>query len=167
MSKPYLVDRIMHWVSALVILFMLMNMYSQIHTVDYQVKGQLEHRQEAIELHGAVGIFLLILLLGRLIWFKMFREEIPRQSIVKKSHNMFIKITHFLLYLAVALLSVTGFLMATNADVPITAWGINLSSGVAQDVPFYGDVRDIHLSLITAFWWLIGIHFVGAIYARK
>lgn len=167
MSQPYVVDRALHWLSALAILFMLLNMRAQMHTVDYQVKGQIEHRVDAIEIHASAGVILLVLLLCRFVWFHLNKDQIPRQLVTKTNHQRFIKVTHFLLYLAVAALAVTGFLMANNSDLILSIFGVQLSTGGEQHGQFYGKVRDIHLWLINAFWWLIGIHVIGAMAARK
>ena len=167
MSRAYIVDRVLHWLSALLIFFMLLNMRAQIHIVDYQVKGQVEHRQDAIQTHASVGILLLLVLLVRLVWVGMFKQDIPRHEIAKKSHQAFISLVQFLLYVTVCALAVTGFLMTKNADIPLTVYGFQISDVMESHNQFYGSVHDIHLNLISLFWSLIGIHFVGAIYARR
>ncbi|WP_203219222.1 hypothetical protein [Pseudoalteromonas sp. S16_S37] len=42
LSKTYLMDRGLHWVSALLLLYMLMVLSSQIHYVDWQIKGDTQ-----------------------------------------------------------------------------------------------------------------------------
>jgi cytochrome b561 len=60
-SKSYIIDRALHWISALLLLFMLMNLSTQLHNVDWDIKGQLEHRQDAVEAHPIIGMILLFL----------------------------------------------------------------------------------------------------------
>ena len=167
MSKPYIVDRALHWISAVLILYMLTNMGSQIHLVDYRIKGQVEHRQEAIEFHATIGAILLLVLIGRFLWFRLYQAQIPRSEIANKVHNRFIKLTHVLLYLVVGSLALTGLMMTFNSELNLNALGMLLSDGSGYNLQAYADFQSVHLNLITAFWWLIGIHFVGAIYARR
>ena len=167
MSKPYVIDRVLHWVSSFLILFMLLNMSAQIHTVNYQLQGQLEHRQSAIETHAFTGLLLLTLLIIRIGWYVRFKAQIPRQEISKKKHRTAIKTIHALLYLTVLTLAASGLAMATNSDIPLEILGFILSDGGTQHVQQYALVREVHLSSITLFWWLIGLHFAGAIYARR
>ena len=152
MSKPYIMDRVLHWISSFIILFMLLNMSAQIHTVNYQLQGQFEHRQDAIETHAIAGFLLIVLLAMRIGWYKLFKAQIPRQEIDKKSHKIVIKIIHSLLYLTVLSLAVSGLIMATNSDVPLSLLGYTFSNGVTQNVQQYALIREIHLSSITFFW---------------
>lgn len=55
-SKSYIVETALHWVSALLLLFMLLNLSSQLHNVDWDIKGQLEHRQDAVELQAFLAL---------------------------------------------------------------------------------------------------------------
>ncbi|KZN55816.1 hypothetical protein [Pseudoalteromonas luteoviolacea] len=51
-TQHYIVDRSLHWLAACLILFILMKMSAQIHTINYQIKGQVLHRQDAIQTHA-------------------------------------------------------------------------------------------------------------------
>lgn len=167
MSKPYLIDRILHWVSAVLLLFLLLNMASQIHTVDYRIKGQVGHLQSAIQDHGSIAVIMLFVLLLRFIWFRLFQQDIPRQSVESKGHNLFIKLTHLSLYLAITTLVVSGGAMALNTDFSVNLLGIQWSDGGTKDPANYFRMHEIHLTAITAFWWLVGIHVGGVLYARR
>ncbi len=61
-STSYIVDRVLHWLSAFLLLFMLMNLSTQLHNVNWEIKGQLEHRQDAVEMHAVLRWFYLPLL---------------------------------------------------------------------------------------------------------
>ncbi|KZN44070.1 hypothetical protein N474_23380 [Pseudoalteromonas luteoviolacea CPMOR-2] len=166
-NKQYIVDRSLHWIAAFLILFILMNMGAQIHTVNYQIKGQILHRQEAIQLHAlmAIGVFALVIL--RFIWERRFATHLKRQSPQGKLHARFVQTVHACFYLILSGLGITGLGMAFNAEVSIHLFGVQLSDVVNSDGRFYGQMLDIHLELITTLWWLIMLHFAGVIYARR
>uniref|UniRef100_A0A486XVB0 Cytochrome b561 bacterial/Ni-hydrogenase domain-containing protein n=1 Tax=Rheinheimera sp. BAL341 TaxID=1708203 RepID=A0A486XVB0_9GAMM len=84
-SKSYIVDRALHWISALLLLFMLLNLSSQLHNVDWDIKGQLEHRQDAVELHAVLGITLLLFTIARLIFPYLSKTSIERVTPTSKS----------------------------------------------------------------------------------
>lgn len=166
-SKAYITDRILHWVSSLTLLFLLLNMGAQIHYVDYQVKGQIEHRQDAIELHATVGIMLILLLVTRLLWGKLHANHIPRTSVEKNAHKVFILGTHVLLYLVPIGLLISGLLMVTNIDIPLSIFGVSIDKDMQGFIDIYQVAQTIHLNLITLIWWLIGIHVIGIMYAKR
>jgi cytochrome b561 len=64
MLKSYIIDKALHWISALLLFLMLMNLSSQLHNVDWDIKGQLEHRQDAVEMHAVIGILLVLFTLA-------------------------------------------------------------------------------------------------------
>ncbi|OCQ22798.1 hypothetical protein A7985_02240 [Pseudoalteromonas luteoviolacea] len=166
-NKHYIVDRSLHWFAAFLILFILMNMGAQIHTINYQIKGQILHRQDAIQTHAlmAMGVFTLIIL--RFIWEKLFIAKLKRQPIQGECHKWFVQTIHACFYLILTGLVLTGLGMAVNADVVIHLFGVQVSDVAESDGRFYAKMLAIHLQLITLLWWLIMLHFAGVIYARR
>ncbi len=53
--QTYIVDRILHWASSITILFLLLDMGTRIHNVDYRIKGAIQHKQDAIEAHMTIA----------------------------------------------------------------------------------------------------------------
>lgn len=167
MTKAYIVDRALHWISSLLILFMLLNMGSQIHLLDYRVKGQIEHRQDAIEMHALVGAILLLVLVSRMVWAALFKAQIPRNLIQNKLHSRFISVIQFLLYAVVFALAVSGVMMAGESELSLHLLGLELSSPDHKNIKQYSQLLEIHLFFISVFWWLIGLHVAGAMYAKR
>ncbi|MCG7549927.1 cytochrome b/b6 domain-containing protein [Pseudoalteromonas sp. Of7M-16] len=166
-NKYYIVDRTLHWFAAFLILFILMNMSAQIHTIDYQIKGQELHRQESIQTHALMALGVFTLVLTRLIWEKLFSGKLTRQPIQSRAHAILVKIVHGGFYLILSGLVVTGVGMAINAEVVIYLFGLQFSDAVSRDGHFYASMLDIHLMLIDTLWWVIAAHFVGVLYARR
>jgi cytochrome b561 len=166
-TKEYIVDRVLHWISALLLLFMLLNMASVIHIVDYKIKGQVEHRQDAIELHTTVGAFLIICLITRIIWGKLYETKIPRTRMKTKRHEIFVKVTHFFMFFLPLLLVASGVVMALNSNISLNILGFDISANMDGYREFFHVARNAHLNLIATIWWLIGIHFVGILISKR
>ncbi|MCT6697968.1 cytochrome b/b6 domain-containing protein [Rheinheimera sp. 4Y26] len=167
MNKHYVVDRVLHWISAICILLMMLNMKSQIHIINYEVKGQNAHRQEAIESHVLAGLFLLVILMLRVYWYRKYKTLIPRHHAPGRAHNMMIKMTHVLMYTLVAALAVTGAILVKNNHIPLFIFGMSVSDVLPVRDQFFDGVRELHLWSITALGWLIGMHVIGVMAARR
>ncbi|MDP2716900.1 cytochrome b/b6 domain-containing protein [Rheinheimera sp.] len=166
-SKSYIVDRALHWISALLLLFMLLNLSSQLHNVDWDIKGQLEHRQDAVELHAVLGIILVIFTIARLIFPYLTKTKIERVNPASKKHSIFIKATHVSLYACIFLLAATGLILINNYQIPLTVLGIELPPDKDAFYQVFPGIHDIHMFLKQLIWWLIAIHFFGIMYAKR
>ncbi|MEO3680205.1 cytochrome b/b6 domain-containing protein [Rheinheimera fenheensis] len=166
-SKSYIVDRALHWISALLLLFMLLNLSSQLHNVDWDIKGQLEHRQDAVELHAFLGIMLLVFTASRIIFPYLTKTRIERVSPTSKKHAIFIKVTHLSLYSCIFLLAATGLALINNYQIPLTVFGIELAPDKDAFYQVFPGIHDIHMVLKQLIWWLIAIHFFGIMYAKR
>lgn len=166
-SKSYIIDRALHWISAILLLFMLMNLSSQLHNVDWDIKGQLEHRQDAVEMHAIIGIVLVLFTVARLLFPYFVKTPIERIEPKSRAHNLFIKSTHFMLYSCIFLLMVTGILLVNNYEIPLTVFSIDLAPDRAAFYSFFPKVHEIHMILKQVIWWLIAIHFAGIMYAKR
>lgn len=166
-SKPFLAERIVHWVSALLILYMLMNMSSMIHIADYTKLGTDAHREQVVTTHASTGAILVILLTIRILWSHFYRSQIIRLCIDKPLHRYLVKGTHILLYAALFMLPFTGVMMILNSEMQVSILGIEIAGTSGYHSKEYGTFHDLHLNLITATWWLIFIHFFGVMAARK
>lgn len=166
-SKSYIIDRALHWIAALLLLFMLMNLSTQLHNVDWDIKGQLLHRQEAVEVHALAGFALLAVTLFRILFPFLTKTPLPRVEPKSPKHGFFIKTTHMAMYLCIVMLVVTGVLMVNNYEIPLTILGVELSPDKDAFYGVFPKIHQIHMLLKQAIWWLIGIHFVGIMYAKK
>ena len=166
-SKSYIVDRALHWISALLLLFMLLNLSSQLHNVDWDIKGQLEHRQDAVELHAVLGITLLLFTIARIIFPYLSKTSIERVNLTSKTHSIFIKLTHISLYSCIFLLAATGLALINNYQIPLTVFGIELAPDKDAFYQVFPGIHDIHMVLKQLIWWLIAIHFFGIMYAKR
>ncbi|HAW94089.1 MULTISPECIES: cytochrome b/b6 domain-containing protein [unclassified Arsukibacterium] len=166
-SKSYIVDRALHWISALLLLFMLMNLSTQLHHVDWDIKGQVLHRQDAVELHAFIGIILVIIMFGRLIFPYLTRTKIERVQPESKKHSVFIKVTHISLYSCIFLLAATGVALINNYQIPLTVFGFELAPDKDVFYQVFPKIHETHMFLKQLIWWLIAVHFIGIMYAKR
>ncbi|BDX06039.1 cytochrome b/b6 domain-containing protein [Planctobacterium marinum] len=166
-SKIYIVDRVLHWVSAFLLLFMLMNLSSQLHHANWDIKGQLLHRQDAVEIHAIMGIILVVLTIGRIVYSHLSKPRLNRVQPKSIWHQRFIQITHVALYICIFSLVATGIAMINHYEIPLTIYGIEFSPDKEGFYDTFPSIHSIHLQLREAIWWLIAIHFVGIMYAKR
>ena len=167
MNKLNIIDRTLHWISALLLLFMLMNLSSQLHNVDWDIKGQLLHRQEAVQLHATVGLILLAITLTRIGFGRLFEQRLTRTPARSQRHRWLVKSTHLALYLTIGTLVLTGLLMLGNYDIDLYLLGQALPGSKERYYQNFASLQSLHHSAQTCLWWLIALHFIGALYARK
>ncbi len=110
---------------------------------------------------------LILLLATRVLWEKMKAAQIPRTSVDSPKHRLFISTTHVLMYAIPAGLVISGLIMISNIDIPLSILGIDLEKDMQGFIDLYPVAQNVHLNLITLIWWLIGIHVVGIMYAKK
>ena len=166
-STPYIIDRALHWIAALLLLFMLMNLSTQLHNVDWDIKGQLLHRQDAVEVHALMGITLLVVTFLRVIFPYLTKTRLPRVIPKSAKHAAFIKITHIAMYICIVMLVVTGVLMINNYEIPLTMLGVELPPDRDAFYAVFPQIHQVHMLLKQSIWWLIGIHFIGIMYAKR
>lgn len=163
----YVIDRVFHWSSSVLIMLMLLIMGTQIHNTDYTIKGPIEHKQDAIEIHFIMGFLVLLLLLSRIIWSKFFLAKSCKSTFYSVTHKNIVRVVHFSMYFVLFSLIVSGFLMVINYEHPLYILNlVSFSQGETQRLLF-NQANEIHLYLESAIYVLIVMHFAGAMYSRR
>ena len=164
--KPYILDRVLYWLTVLLLLFMV-NLTTQIHYTNWEIKGQILHRQDAVEFHASVGLILLLITFLRLVLSWTMKSKLPRTPAKSPLHGRFVKVFHFAMYSSLFLLILTGLGLVNNYEIPLTIYGAELIPVRADFLQVFPTLHEIHLHLQTIFWWLIAIHFIGFLYSKK
>ena len=117
---------------------------------------------DAPNIHKSVGVLLLITMLGRFFWnqFNSKPQPLGNSSIQKSAA----KAVHFILYLLVFLIGVSGYLISTAESQPIAVF--NWFEVPAWLTPFedQADVAgDIHEWLAYALIGLVSLHAAAAV----
>lgn len=163
----YIIDRILHWVSAFTILFLLFDMGTRIHNVDYRIKGEIEHKQDAIELHVSIAFLLLLTIFCRIIWRKFFLDEKFQTRYKSRKHRWLVNSVHVAMYSTIFLMMISGLFMINNYEHPIELFNlIELSKGYTEKFT-YLSANNWHLNLESILYSLIFLHFIGAIYHNR
>jgi len=170
LMKPkltYAVDRALHWTSALAILLMLWDMGTRIHFVDYEIKGIVQHKQDAIEFHMTVAVIMLVSLAARFIWSRWFLHDSYQLTYTSNKHKWLVLTVHYSLYLILALLVVTGILMITNYEHVLSFYQLISFSENNVNRPLFYDANDWHIQLQNIIYLFLCLHIAGAIYNKR
>ncbi len=166
-EKSYKVDRALHWLSALAIMFLLFDMGTRIHNIDYRIKGAAEHKQDAIEIHVIAASILFFTLIARLIWYKWFLLSEYQLTYDSVKQKWLVRTVHTAMYGTLFLMMISGVFMITNYEHPLNLLGlIKLSEAETSTQTFY-DANNWHLYFESALYFLILTHITGALYNRR
>ena len=163
----YIIDRALHWCSALLILFLLLDMGTKIHTTDYTVKGAVQHKQDAIEIHLVAGIILLLILAARLVWYRYALPAKHRLTYNSPGHKWLVRGVHSSMYLVLCLLMGSGWLMISNYEHSLNILGLVDFSLDNIDQQLFFSANQWHLWLESGIYALIAFHVAGAMYSRR
>jgi cytochrome b561 len=166
-KRSYVIDRVLHWSSSALILFMLLIMGSQIHNTDYRIKGAIEHKQDAIEIHFIMGTFVFLLLILRFYWSKFHLPQSRKPHFSSSKHKLAVYIVHTLMYFVLFSLIGKGILMVSNYEHPLHILNILTFSQGPTEIGIFNLANKFHLYLESAIYFLIAMHFAGAIYSRR
>jgi cytochrome b561 len=84
-----------------------------------------------------------------------------------KKHALMIKGTHIALYVCLIGLAITELTMINHYKIPLTVLGIKLPPKIVAFYNFFPKAHQIHMLLKQTIWWLLGIHIVGVVMARR
>lgn len=165
-NTRYIIDRVLHWFIALLMLSMVSTMGAEIHAIDYTIKGAVLHKQDAINMHFIMGITLLSLIIGRIFWSTFILEKNKKPQFQSSLHKVIFTITHLLMYGALFSMGVTGLIMINNFEHPLTLLGSLFSASDTSLITFT-DARTTHMLLLNAIYVFIIGHVGMAIYNKR
>jgi cytochrome b561 len=157
-SKSYgLVSILLHWLMALLIFFMFgLGLYMvELTYYDAWYKGSLD-------LHKSLGITLLVLWFIRLTWKSINIQPNPLPG--AKWEQFIAHCMHWLLYLVMFLLMLTGYLISTAKGEPIAVFDLfsfpALPIAMAEQEDIAGEVHTILAWLLIT---MASLHLLGAL----
>lgn len=137
------------------------------HTVDYRIKGAVQHKQDAIELHLLVALLLLVVLLAQIVWYRYFLERSYWLKYESPKHKIATRLTHFSFYAILFLLMLSGVFMVLNYEHPLNILGLVILSESKGVRAYFYDAHNWHLYIKSAVYFLIFVHLVGVMYSRR
>lgn len=150
-------SRLLHWSMAVLIISMLLVGLAMVESLAVW-------QPVAINLHKSFGVLLLLMVIIRLI-NKYFT---PRPRLPKKMPNMqktVAKISHIVLYAAMLLMPLSGWLMQSADGRAVNVFGIfALPQLIEQNIKAYSFFREFHGWMAWLLIATITLHVLGALY---
>lgn len=150
------IARFFHWVIAFLILGMLV-LGLTMGSVNYGLP-----RHEVYSLHKSIGLLILFLAIGRILW--RF-ASVPPDALEThaKWERALARIVHLFLYLAIFAMPITGWLMSSAAGRPPTFFGLPVPRFLEKDEALAGIFSTAHEWIAYGLIAVIGLHVAGAI----
>jgi cytochrome b561 len=150
------VSRINHWVGALLVLLLLgIGLY-------FEGLPKGEERRFWRALHVAIGTLAALFLLWRVFW--RLRSTSPLALPQAPALQLFSKVVHWLLLLAIAVMAVTGPLTIWSVGRPLAVFDLlSIPSPFGEFRAWHEPMEEIHGFTANAIIALVGLHLVGVI----
>lgn len=144
-----------HWVLAILVLMVLM--------IGYQMeKLEGEERIFVIFYHKSWGVLVLILMSLRLMW-RFVSPRPGRLATVKPWEDSLASLVHFMLYAAVLAMPITGWIMSSAGEYPVSFFGLfTLPQIVPKNPELMQAARSSHGIIAMMILGLLFLHFSGA-----
>lgn len=112
--------------------------------------------------HKSIGITLFVLILVRVLW-RLAHRAPPLPSTLPQWQRVAAKTSHFLLYVCMIVMPMSGYLGSSFTKYPILYFGMRLPHW-GWDAPALKDLcSQVHLVTVTIFIILIAIHVAAAL----
>ena len=158
----YLIERILHWSAALLIVYMLFSMGTQIHNVDWTIKGEQLHKQDAISAHLIQGFVLVFLVLARLIWNRVFPYRDSKMVLSNNWHKYLVYGVHACMLMLLLGFIGSGILMLNHGVVPIDFLSF-VFPAQEVDQQLYFQAYNFHGLMEDTFYVLLFVHIAGGL----
>lgn len=148
----------LHWVMVLLI----SAVYATILLRENYPKGT-DIREGLKSWHFMLGLLVLILVVIRLIArLKSRKPPITPEPPVWQS--LLARATHFALYAFMLAMPVAGWVILSAAGKPIPFFGLELPALASQSKALAGQVKELHETVGTVGYFLIGLHALAALF---
>ncbi len=149
-------SKLIHWMTALIILGLLpLGFYMTL--MDFS-----ETKLTLYGLHKSFGLLVLVL-----AFVRVFSWVIVRKPAHLDSHALWeriaAKIAHFILYLSLFLMPVSGWVMSSAGDFPIAFFGIPVPHVMEKSEEIFKLSRQVHEFSSYTLIAVIGMHVLGAL----
>jgi cytochrome b561 len=117
-----------------------------------------------VGLHKALGVTILFLTLGRIVW-RLANPAIALPDRMPRWERLFARATHILFYVAVIIIPLTGWLASSAGGREFTWFGLFqwplLPVGGGRETA--RDLMDLHEVAVKGLYVLIALHVAGAL----
>lgn len=149
----------LHWL----MLLLLASVYAVINLHDLAPKGS-PLRANLKTWHFALGLSVLLLVAVRLAT-RLASGPAPRIEPEPAAWPQRLsRLVHWSLYVFMVGMPVLGWLAVSAKGDPVVFFGMHLPALIAQDKTLYKSVKDIHETIGTVGYFLIGLHAAAALF---
>jgi len=161
MQKYPLSSRIIHWLMAALIIFMLaLGIYME----DFIAKDA-PNRMEVYGLHKSLGVVALIFIAIRII-NRLVVKAPALPSSMKRIEQTLSHLGHIALYLLMIIVPLSGYLMSNAAGFPVHLFSIEMPALISNNLDNARIFREIHGTSADAIMFILGLHILAVIKHR-
>ena len=148
----------LHWVMVLLI----SAVYAVILLRENYLKGS-DMREGLKTWHFMLGLTVLSLVIIRLI-VRFSSRKPPITPAPPAWQALLAKTTHFALYAFMLVMPIAGWVILSASGKPIPFFGLELPALVGQSKALAGQVKELHETVGTIGYFLIGLHALAALF---
>lgn len=155
MEHYHTVSKILHWMTALIILGLLSLGFYMVG-LDFS-----EDKLKLYALHKSFGLLVLLLVFVRVVWHVIKRKprSLPTHKVWEKALS---HAAHMFLYFAMFALPLSGWVMSSAGDFNVQFFGIEMPDLVAKNEEIFKNAGKAHEILALILVVVIGLHMAGA-----
>ncbi len=150
-----LVSKLVHWITALLILGLL--------SVGF-IMTQMDFSEGKLQLymlHKSFGLLVLALAFVRVFW-KLFNSKVKSLDTHAWWEKALSKITHVFLYFLLFALPLSGWVMSSAGEFPVSFFGLDVPALMGKDEDVFDTSREAHEIMAFVLIGLVGLHMAGA-----
>jgi cytochrome b561 len=148
----------MHWL----MLLLIVATYTTIDLKSFFPKGS-NARDEIVAWH-----FMLGLLVFCFVWLRLWARAAGTSPVVEPAmpplHTRLAKAVHWALYALMISLPILGWLILSAKGKPVPFFGVELPALIDKSQETAKLLKDIHQTIATAGYFLLGLHAAAALY---
>ncbi len=149
-----LISKIIHWVSALLILGLIFIGF-------YMDDLEGAQKYKMYDIHKSFGVLLLGLVCVRILWNAIKGK--PKTLIsYKKWEKILSHISHMFMYLAMIALPLSGWAISSTGGHAVKFFGIKLPALLEKNKELHEIFEELHEFLAIALLFVVGLHILGA-----
>ncbi len=147
-----------HWIVAVLIIAMLCLGYL---LEDFPASSGAA----AYNVHKCIGIIILALVVLRLVW-RWMNIQPGYSSRLPACYKLFVKLAHYVIYMAMVLMPLSGWLMSTAAGraPDFFGWFYFPMPGIALNTHLAGVMYQVHNTLAVVLIVLISLHILAGLF---
>ncbi len=151
------IAKILHWTISIMMICLICVGFIMSNMEPSPEKYQL------YKVHKATGVIVLLLVIFRIIW-KLSNKTVQLPSDISSLIKFGAKITHYLQYLFMLLMPISGILMSTFSGKEIPVFGLFTIPTFEKNSELAGIFYKIHVTAIWFFIAVIILHIGAALY---